>query len=179
MDLDDYLDDFFGVSESQLADQYLNNDQEELFWEWFWYDVPFLMNKTIVETYIIEHEENLNPEETEYLIGLQKSYRSCFRVLEVKKNNGLLIEDMFTIEKFMITEIKGSRYFMSGDVLFARIVPLKTRNVLPASITILKNVDFQKIQHSVEVELRLLGPNMDKKVFLKRNGGILYQQLFE
>ena len=42
-----------------------------------------------------------------------------------------------------------------------------------------KNVDFQKIQHSVEVELRLLGPNMDKKVFLKRNGGILYQQLFE
>ncbi len=177
MDIEDYLDEFFGVSESQMSDEYLNTDQEEFFWEWLWYDVPLLENKTILETYIVEREERLTKNETDYLIGMQKSYRSCFEIIGIVKNRGLAVRDIFTHEAHFISEVNGSKFFQVGDVFYARMIFLKNRKIFSGSTLQIEGFEFTKAEKALDIEHKVVAPKMGKRDFLKRYGGPLYQIL--
>src|SRR3989339_823781 len=177
IDLDEYLDEFFGVSELQMDDEYLSDDQEEFFWEWLWYDIPIFDGKTVVETYILEHEDHLTQGELAYLIGIQKSYRSCFEVLDIKRDFGFEVKDIFTEEIFFISEVKGSYLFEKGNFLFARLIPLKGTNVFSGALSLIRMINDISLNDVLDLERKIIGFQKSYREFLKRYGGILYQKL--
>jgi hypothetical protein len=169
-EIEGFLDEFFGVSEE---------DQEEFFWEWLWYDLPFLENKTLIETYILQHEERLSQNQLEYLIGLQKSYRSCFKIISRSINFGIRIKDVFTSQMFFVNEIKGSVIFRPGDVLYARLIPTRRGNFFSGACAILKDSYKNFIKQQFDIQKAIISPKMQNKAFLKRHGGVAYQILFD
>lgn len=99
------------------------------FIEWYLLDRPVKSkNKPPIKIYLDEiapyFSEGLDSEEREFLHGLLSNRHSIFEVKGQKKEF-IKIYDLFTAEKYLVTEDNSHRSFRKGDVLEARIFPFK------------------------------------------------------
>jgi hypothetical protein len=99
------------------------------FVEWYLLDRPVKSkNRTPIKIYLDEiipySVEGIDHEEREFLQGLLSNRHSIFEVRRQKKEF-VKIQDLFTADKYLVKEDNGHQIFRKGDVLEARIFPLK------------------------------------------------------
>lgn len=95
------------------------------FLEWYILDRPMeTKHKTPIQIYLSEYSESMNGEEREFLNGLAGNLHSIFEVKRHERES-IKVEDIFTSEKYLVTENNGHQGFRSGDILEARLFPFK------------------------------------------------------
>ena len=93
------------------------------FFTWLLYGYLLPSGKRFIDIFIEEKRNDLTPEDFLILEKLKKSHLSLYQVEEVLKE-GFIFKDLFSGEKFKITEKEIKKFFVKWDILATDLIEL-------------------------------------------------------
>jgi hypothetical protein len=84
---------------------------------------------TIAENYLRNHKTKLNNDECCFIEAMLTTFYSFYAVLEVEKDQSLLVKDMLLGTEHTIKERQGTHFLKRGDIVFSRILTLNNQSI--------------------------------------------------
>lgn len=79
---------------------------------------------TLAENYLHTNKTKLKSDELRFIEMMISTFYSFYAILEVEKDQSLLVKDLLLGTEHHIKERQGTRYLKRGDIIFSRILTL-------------------------------------------------------
>ncbi len=84
---------------------------------------------TIAENYLRNYKVKLNSDELRFLEAMLTTFYSFYAVLDVVKDQSLLVKDILLGTEHHIKERQGTHHLKRGDIVFGRILTLDNQSI--------------------------------------------------
>ncbi len=84
---------------------------------------------TVAENYLCHHRDQLNPDELNFIEAMNKTFYSFYSVLEVVKNQSLLVKDLLLGETYRIKERAATEFLKRGSIVYSRVLTLNNQSI--------------------------------------------------
>jgi len=82
---------------------------------------------TIAENYLTNNKTKLSSGERSFIEAMLTTFYSFYAVLEVEKDQSLLVKDILLGTEHLIKERQGTHFLKRGDIIFSRILTLSNQ----------------------------------------------------
>ncbi len=135
LEFEDALEEFFAFHSRDKFNEH--SEVYGLFFEWFLYDRPTTRELMTPAAVFYKREgRRFSAKERELLSLFQKTEFGIFEILAADPVKGeIRLYDFDRRKEWLIADIKGSRSAHIGDILFARVIPIKDKAQLTGWVT--------------------------------------------
>ncbi len=84
---------------------------------------------TISENYLRNYKAKLNGDEIHFLEAMLTTFYSFYVILDVVKDQSLLIKDVLLSTEHRVKERQGTHFLKRGDIIFSRILTLNNQSI--------------------------------------------------
>lgn len=84
---------------------------------------------TLAENYLRNHKVKLSSDELRFIEAMITTFYSFYAVLEVEKDQSLLVKDILLGTEYRIKERQGTHFLKRGDIIFSRILTLDKQSI--------------------------------------------------
>ena len=154
----------------------LDENESVAFTEWFFHD--YVMpeeGRTIAQLYLAS-QPTLPAEEMQVLRQYQDSYISVYRVGDIQPGQGFQAKDLFSEEKFFISDETLSRRAKPGYIIITRLTEVMGEYHASPSVGLCEGKVWPTLERKIESALSEFqdeSPRADLRRFLKERGFIL------
>ncbi len=174
-----------GLYDAETADQ-MSQDEATRFIDWFFYDYDWTDKEgntsRLIELYRQEMEDDLSKQQIETLDGwLTAGAFGAYTLLDYDGQT-LSVADFMTGEEFTVYESGGRGQVEIGEVLLARIIPVRDRLEFSTAAAYLPADEIDGLVEKLEAakaECADKYPDADHDEFMRHNNIILVQHALE
>jgi len=102
----------------------------------------FEPKSTLAKNYLNLHERELKSQERRFIEAMNETYYSFYCVLEIEKEQSLLVKDILLGTTHTVKERQGTYQIKRGDLLFSRILTLDDLSIFVGMAPFSIPVDF-------------------------------------
>lgn len=172
---------FFGMTEAIMEDLpgHAKDEAATQFMSWYLCDMDLDDGATIASMMLDERAGELTPGERTFLRAWSNSAVQCYRVIEVRPDEGITLEDVVSKDRVDVREKLGTRGLASWDVLFTRVIQGGdgASLVMEGGIMHFRAMEYARIKSKLDYrrrQWREQGPGGDDTAFFKRMLPVFY-----